>query len=145
MMMALPSRPSIQKMGTCLWKIGPDRAKTHMMSILYMSIFSAAALGASVIASVQEEPPGDEEHEREELGVNPYTAPSIARIFQQLDELKPLPFEELKRSFPPANGASREQKGLIFGGLIADGFLVVEAERKNAIEDLGRVLMREAQ
>src|SRR5438309_7595142 len=112
-----------------------------MMSILYMSIFSAAALGASVIASVQEEPPGDEEHEREELGVNPYTAPSIARIFAQLDELKPLPFEQLKRDFPPARAGSREQTGLIFGGLIADGFLIVESEKKNLVEDLGRVLV----
>jgi hypothetical protein len=33
---------------------------------------------------------------------------------------------------------------MIFGGLIADGFLVVEAERKNRIDGLGRVLVREA-
>jgi len=58
----------------------------------------------------QEEPLTEQGYEREELGVNPYTAPSIARIFQQL----------------------------------ADGFLVVEAERRNAVDDLGRVLMREA-
>ena len=42
--------------------------------------------------------------------------------------------------------SGREQKGLIFGGLIADGFLVVETERKSVIDNLGRVcvLMREA-
>ena len=38
----------------------------------------------------------------------------------------------------------REQKGIIFGGLVADGFLIVEVERKNAVEELGRVLIREA-
>jgi hypothetical protein len=92
----------------------------------------------------QEEPVTEERYEREELGVNPYTAPSIARIFQQLDELKPLPFDQLWRAFPPATPAQREQKGMIFGGLIADGFLVVEAEKKNLIDDLGRVLIREA-
>jgi len=56
------------------------------------------------------------------LGVNPYTAPSIARIFQQLDDLRPLLFEQLQREFPKVSPPGREQKGLIFGGLIADGF-----------------------
>ena len=114
------------------------------MSILFLSILLATTLAAPTAQSPQEEPLGDEEHEREELGVNPYTAPSIARIFAQLDELKPLPFEQLKRDFPPAAAVSREQKGLIFGGLIADGFLIVESEKKNLVEDLGRVLVREA-
>jgi hypothetical protein len=99
-------------------------------------------LVSSLIA--QEEPLTEQGYEREELGVNPYTAPSIARIFEQLDVLRPLPFEQLQREFPKASPPSREQKGLIFGGLIADGFLVVEAERKNAVDNLGRVLMREA-
>src|SRR6266550_4402303 len=75
---------------------------------------------------------------------NPYTAPSIARIFQQLDELRPLPFEQLQRELPRASPGSREQKALLFGGLVADGFLIVEAERKSAVDNLGRVLMREA-
>ncbi len=101
-------------------------------------------IAAASTVSTEEEPLGDEEHERDELGVNSYTAPSIARIFQQLDQLKPLPFDQLKRDFPPQISASREQRGLIFGGLIADGFLMVEAERKNIVEDFGRVLMREA-
>jgi hypothetical protein len=84
------------------------------------------------------------EHEREELGINPYTAPSVAEIFQQLDDLKPLPFDLLKRDFPQATHASREQMGMVFGGLVADGFLIVEAQKKNLVEDLGRVLLRQA-
>ena len=84
------------------------------------------------------------EHEREELGVNPYTAPSVAEIFQQLDDLKPLPFEQLKRDFPQATHATREQMGMVFGGLVADGFLIVEAQKRNLVEDLGRVLLRQA-
>jgi hypothetical protein len=95
--------------------------------------------GASALAT---EEPG--EHEREELGINPYTAPSVAEIFQQLDDLRPLPFEELKREFPQAAHASREQMGMVFGGLVADGFLIVEAKRQNLVEDLGRVLLRQA-
>lgn len=84
------------------------------------------------------------EHEREELGVNPYTAPSVAEIFQQLDDLKPLPFDDLKRDFPQAAHASREQMGMVFGSLVADGFLIVEAQKRNLVEDLGRVLLRQA-
>lgn len=93
------------------------------------------------IAVLAEEP---REHEREELGVNPYTAPSVADIFQQLDDLKPLPFEELKRDFPQATHVGREQMGMVFGGLVADGFLIVEAQKRNLVEDLGRVLLRQA-
>ena len=84
------------------------------------------------------------EHEREELGINPYTAPSVAEIFQQLDDLKPLPYEQLKREFPQAAHASREQVGMVFGGLVADGFLIVEAQKRNLVDDLGRVLLRQA-
>jgi hypothetical protein len=85
-----------------------------------------------------------QEHEQEEAGVNPYTAPSVAEIFQQLDDLQPLPFEQLKRDFPQAAHASREQMGMVFGGLVADGFLIVESKRSNLVEDLGRVLLRQA-
>jgi hypothetical protein len=102
-------------------------------SIIYGAIGGPSLFG--------EEP---REHEREELGVNPYTAPSVAEIFQQLDDLKPLPFEELKREFPQAAHASREQMGMVFGGLVADGFLIVESKKQNLVEDLGRVLLRQA-
>jgi hypothetical protein len=85
-----------------------------------------------------------QEHEQEELGVNPYTAPSVAEIFQQLDDLLPLPFEQLKRDFPQGAHASREQMGMVFGGLVADGFLIVESKRSNLVEDLGRILIRQA-
>jgi hypothetical protein len=84
------------------------------------------------------------DYQREELGVNPYTAPSVADIFQQLDDLKPLPFEQLKREFPQAMHSGREQMGMVFGGLVADGFLIVECQKKNLVDDLGRVLLRHA-
>jgi len=78
------------------------------------------------------------------LGVNRYTAPRIEQVFERLDKLKPLPFAQLWRDLPASSPAHREQKGLIFGGLIADGFLVVAAQKPNLVEDLGRVLLREA-
>ena len=109
-----------------------------------MSILVAALLSSTTIAGNQEEPNEDKQHEREELGVNPYTAPSIEKIFAQLDQLRPLQFDRLKRELPQSSVAGREHKGLIFGGLIADGFLIVEAERKNLVENFGRVLVEQA-
>ena len=109
-----------------------------------VSILAVIQLGLAALVHGQDEPDGDEAHEREELGVNPYTAPSIGHVFEQLDKLRPLPFEQLRRPLPDKAGRSRAEKALIFGELIGDGFLLVEAERKNLIEDLGRVLLRQA-
>jgi hypothetical protein len=119
-------------------------AKSPVPSVCALSILAAVQFGLAAAVPAQEQPVGDETHEREELGVNPYTAPSIARIFAQLDELKPLPFEQLRRPLPAALGRNREEKALIFGQVIADGFLIVEAERKSFVEDLGRALVRQA-
>jgi hypothetical protein len=111
--------------------------------ILIVCLFLAAIAGAQLVVG-QEPVDNVAEHQREELGVNPYTAPSVADIFQQLDDLKPLPFEQLKREFPQGTHTSREQMGMVFGSLVADGFLIVECQKKNLVEDLGRVLLRQA-
>ena len=84
------------------------------------------------------------DYEREELGINPFTAPSVAEIFQQLDDLKPLPFEQLKRRITPGHACPPAERGMVFGGLVADGFLIVECQKKNLVDDLGRVLLRQA-
>ena len=125
--------------------IGPlfsINATSWMRFLLSILLVTPSLPATSLLA--QDEPP-DQAHEREELGVNVYTTPSIARIFQQLDELKPLSFEQLRRPSPQTLGRNRQEKALLFGELIADGFLIVEAERKNLVESFGRVLLRQAQ
>lgn len=112
--------------------------------VLIVIVLTIGLLAGFSLARGQDQPPESDEHQFEELGVNRYTAPSIARIFQQLDELKPLPFDQVKRDLPRPIAAGREQKALIFGGLIADGFLLVASERKNLIENYGRVLLQQA-
>jgi hypothetical protein len=116
--------------------------RTIIVCVCTWTFFFAVASQAPILN--QERPAGAADHVREELGVNPFTVPSVADIFQQLDDLKPLPFEELKREFPQAMHSGREQMGLIFGGLVADGFLIVECQKKNLVDDLGRVLLRQA-
>jgi hypothetical protein len=109
-----------------------------------VAALALATLGLPHLLPAQEEALGPPGHEREELGVNRYTAPRIEQVFERLDKLKPLPFTQLWRDLPTSSPARREQKGLIFGGLIADGFLVVAAQKQNLVENLGRVLLREA-
>jgi len=84
-------------------------------------------------------------HFREEQGVNDYTAPSIDKLFQMLDSLKPIPNQELARPPQPLRLDNRVKYALSFGVLIGDGFLAVEAEDAKAIEPLGRELLRRAQ
>lgn len=120
--------------------------KVATMPRLPIAIICTLLLGLSsgLLLFGAEKPGREPDYQREELGVNPYTAPSVAEIFQQLDDLKPLPFEQLKREFPQATHSSREQMGMVFGGLVGDGFLIVECQKKDPVEDLGRVLLRQA-
>jgi len=83
-MMALPPQASNQKLARLPLRSAEFGAAKRLLSILFAGMIAAAST-----VSTEEEPLRDEEHERDELGVNSYTAPSIARIFQQLDQLKP--------------------------------------------------------
>src|ERR1043165_9830681 len=120
---------------------GQDAIQLRMKATFWLAVASII-YGAITAPSLFCEEPS--EHEQEELGINPYTAPSVAEIFQQLDDLQPLPFDQFRRDFPQAAHASREQMGMVFGGLVADGFLIVESKRSNLVEDLGRILLRQA-
>ncbi len=81
-------------------------------------------------------------HEREELGINEFTAPSIELLFRELEELRPIPFEKVWRDLPGAQPQNRALLGLLAGGVIADGFLAVAAEKRSRIEPVGRDLLK---
>ena len=120
-------------------QMGMNAAILSRPSLIIGTLLLFAPLGLA-----QQKTAKEADYRKEELGVNPYTAPSVAEIFQHLDDLKPLPFEDLKREFPEAVHSGREQMGMVFGGLVADGFLIVACQKKNLVEDLGRVLLRQA-
>jgi hypothetical protein len=124
--------------------ITPAPRAVRLLSVALLASLLAPSFPAQSANPGEEKRDRSEGHEMEELGVNPFTAPSVADIFQQLDDLKPLPFDQLKRDFPQAVRSGREQMALVFGGLIADGFLIVECRKQNLVEDLGRVLLRQA-
>lgn len=82
------------------------------------------------------------EHAREELGINEFTAPSIEQLFRELEELRPIAFDKVWRDLPDPQPQNRALLGLLAGGVIADGFLAVAAEKRSRIEPVGRVLLR---
>lgn len=113
--------------------------------LLYSAgLFSCAVF---VTASIAQEIPDElleDEHVREEFGVNKFTTPSIKRIFEDLQKLRPLPYDELKRSMPEETPTERTHLSLTVGVLLADGFFAVEAEQFFDLEPVGRSLLKHA-
>ena len=106
---------------------------------LLLSLLFPAATFAQKKAPLQGE---DLEHMREELGVNEFTAPSIDLIFDELNSLKPIPFDKVWRDLPDNPPQDRARLAISAGAAIADGFLAVSAEKQSRIEHVGRVLLR---
>ena len=84
----------------------------------------------------------DDPHVRKELGVNEFTAPSIKKIFDDLDKLAPLAADELLHEMPQRMPLNRTDLALEIGFLIADGFIAVQAGHINKIEPLAKELSR---
>lgn len=86
----------------------------------------------------------EDEHLREEYGVNQFTTPSIRKIFSSLDKLGSLPYDSLKRELPKETSSDRSLVALSLGVLIGDGFLSVQSEKISDLEDVGRAILRHA-
>jgi hypothetical protein len=85
-----------------------------------------------------------DEHVREEFGVNQFTTPSIRKLFEMLDDLGKLSYDALKRPITRQTPSDRVLVSLGLGTLIADGFLIVQCEKIEAMEDVGRALIKYA-
>ena len=85
-----------------------------------------------------------DEHMREELGVNPITAPSIQKILKELEIFRPIPLDVINQANREASFNNRFQTALHFGALVADGFMLTLAERPQDIQNIGRSLIRES-
>lgn len=84
----------------------------------------------------------DDEHVREELAVNEFTAPSIAKMFDTLQFLMPLPLIDTERKMPARMPLDRADLAMEIGFLIADGFLIVQAGQLEKVENLASDLTR---
>jgi len=83
----------------------------------------------------------DDEHFREEIGINDFNTPSIRKIFDQLAELGPIPWDSLYRKPTPPEAGDRVSVALNLGTLIADGFMLVQCERFAEMEVLGKAIL----
>ena len=94
-------------------------------------------------AEIPEDLLGDE-HLREEFGVNGITTPSIEAIFELLGTLGTLSYDRLQRPVPSKTPSDRVAVSLSLGTLIADGFLVVQCEKVEQMDNIGRALLKHA-
>lgn len=90
---------------------------------------------------IPEDVVGDE-HVREEYGVNQFTTPSIRKLFDMLNNVGKLRFDDLKRPFTDKTPADRVIVAMGLGTLIADGFLIVQCERVEEMEAVGRAMIK---
>jgi hypothetical protein len=109
--------------------------------LLLLALLAAGAPLVSLRAQEIPEELLEDEHLREEMGVNDFTAPSIRKIFDDLKRMRPLPYDELKRPLPEQTPQDRTKLALTVGLLLADGFFAVEAEQFFDLEPIGRVLL----
>lgn len=108
---------------------------------------SFTALLLLTAAPLRAETPGEmlqDDYIREELGVNELTAPSIQRLFTELEIFKPVPVKLIADTNFDRTYNNRFQTSLNFGALICDGFFAVVAEQKGLIQKVGRALLRQA-
>ena len=78
----------------------------------------------------------------QELGINIYTAPSISKIFNQLDDLPAIPDQYVLRARPEKLSTEAGQLALEMGYLMADGFIAVRSGHMNDIKPIALDLVR---
>lgn len=113
------------------------------VGVLGMALGQEKEAKATKLPPIPEDFLGDE-HIREEFGINEWTTPSIGKIFDIMGGLGTLSFDELKRKVPEKPPGDRVAVSLGLGALIADGFLVVQCEKVEAMEDVGRAMIKYA-
>lgn len=84
----------------------------------------------------------DDSHANQELGINVYTAPSISKIFDQLDNLPAIPEPYVLRKRPEKLPTDAGSLSLEMGYLLADGFIAVRSGHMNDIKPIALDLTR---
>lgn len=84
----------------------------------------------------------DDSYTNRELGINVYTAPSISKIFAQLDDLPAIPEAYVLRKRPEKLPIDAGKLALEMGYLLADGFIAVRSGHMNDIKPIALDLTR---
>ncbi len=78
----------------------------------------------------------DDSHMNEELGINEFTAPSIRKIFENLEGLPEIPEASALRARPERPPMDRCSLALQLGGMMADGFVIVQCGKMNEVKPI---------
>ncbi len=84
----------------------------------------------------------DDSYSNQELGINVYTAPSISKIFDQLDTLPAIPEDYVLRTRPERMPTDTGNLALKMGYLLADGFIAVRSGHMNDVKPIALDLTR---
>jgi len=116
------------------------------MRIILPTLFSLGFCLSFATSDAREIPEDllEDEHVREEFGINEFTTPSIGKLFRDLDDLGALPFEVVRRNLEGRPPPDRSKLALSLGVLIADGFLAVQCEKIDELEPVGKAILDHA-
>ena len=138
------------------WKSLSDSVSSPIMTrgfLFQTQLFVLASALALPLAAQDAPPPAPpknpipedivgDEHVREEFGVNEFTTPSIRKLFDMLNHVGKLSYDNLKRPFTDKTPADRILVSMGLGTLIADGFLIVQCEKVEEMEAVGRAMIK---
>ncbi len=102
-----------------------------------------------LLTQAQEKPtvPSDlltEDQVREEIGVNEFTVPSIAKIFDELEKISPLDYSSAHLKEHERLPLDRTRLAMRLGTLIADGFMAVQTGHSEDVPTIASHLSRYA-
>ncbi len=86
----------------------------------------------------------DDEQFRTESGLNEFTVPSIAKVFDELEKVSPLTYESEHLKNHERLPLDRSRLALRLGTLIADGFIAVQTGNSQDVEVISQHLSRYA-
>lgn len=107
--------------------------------LILLTLSCHAQMPAIIDDDIMQDP-----HFREEHGLNDYTRPSIDDIFQQLQQLAPLPVNDAPFLVPKRMPENRDTLAIQTGFLISEGFLAVQSGDMKKVQDLASTLSRYA-
>lgn len=119
-----------------------EAAPFHEGAADYLGAEEPARQPGEIPAIFRDDAMLDENYENQELGINVYTAPSIRKIFDQLDSLPSIPEKEVLRSRRETLPMDSGSLALEMGYLMADGFIAVRSGHMNDVKPIALEMSR---
>jgi hypothetical protein len=106
-----------------------------------VALISFSAFSGPILAEPVPEELLDDPHFRSEFGLNEVTTPSIRQVFAVVKNLAPLSRESLQPSIiARTTPVDRSALALSLGGLIAEGFFLVQSHQSSELEALAKAI-----